>query len=64
MWTNCRPQKFWVQDVYGGTVDDTSFGCKIYNSANPGVSWAPINRCSIRFLLVNANKQTYALSCH
>ena len=42
MWMNCRPQKFWVQDVYGGTVDDASFGCKIYNSTNPRVGWAPV----------------------
>ena len=26
-----------MQDVYNGTVDDAIFGCKIYNSANPGV---------------------------
>jgi hypothetical protein len=35
-WRNCRPRKFSVQDVYHGIVDDESFGCKIYNSANPG----------------------------
>jgi hypothetical protein len=45
MWTNCIPRKFWAQDVYGGTVDDGSFGCKIYNSANPGVGQAPVNCC-------------------
>jgi hypothetical protein len=37
-WRNCRPQKFSVQDVHQGIVDDRSFGCKIYNSANPGTS--------------------------
>jgi hypothetical protein len=33
--TNCRVRKFQVQDVYRALVDDGSFGCKIYNSANP-----------------------------
>jgi hypothetical protein len=53
-----------VQDVYSGTVDDASFGCKIYNSVDPGVGRAPVSHCQIHFLVVNANKRTYALSCH
>ena len=28
-----------------GIVDHGIFGCNIYNSANPGVSQTPVNRC-------------------
>jgi hypothetical protein len=36
-WRNCRARKFSVQDVHHGIVDGRSSGCKIYNSANPGI---------------------------
>jgi hypothetical protein len=42
---NCRVHKIWVQDVYRALVDDKSFGCNIYNSANLGVGQTPVNRC-------------------